>query len=79
MLCILLDFLGGIRERERESKTNLHVGEENRGFEKRRQTKPRWDRETRGLEIGSFANDISLYFAFAVIAAEVADVVVSLF
>ena len=83
LLCLWFGFamhsFGFFGWHQRESKTNLHVGEENRGFEKRRQTKPRWDRETRGLEIGSFANDISLYFAFAVIAAEVADVVVSLF
>ena len=35
------------RERER-ARPDLHVGEENKGFEKRCWTEPKWDREIRG-------------------------------
>ena len=35
------------RERERE-RADLHAREENKGFEKRCRTEPKWDREIRG-------------------------------
>ena len=80
LLCILLDFLCGIREREREHDQTFMLERRTRDSRNDVELSPSGIVRYVDLEIESFTGNISLYFAFAAVAtAKAANAIVSLF